>query len=113
MSGAPLPGAHAAVVPNGKVRDYLLAPAHPGNGGKAAFFNAFGFTAQNWAALRDALQRHPSLHLVVNVTANPWGTKYEVRCSLLSPDGRNPCVRSFWIVDSANGDPQLVTAYAY
>ena len=44
MSGAPLPGAHAAVVPDAKARDYLLDPGHPGNGGKAAFFNAFGFT---------------------------------------------------------------------
>jgi hypothetical protein len=113
MSGAPLPGAHAAMVPDAKVRDYLLDPGHPGNGGKAAFFNAFGFTAQNWAALRDALRRHPSQHVVVNVTANPWGTKYEVRCSLPSPDGRNPCVRSFWIDDPANIAPRLVTAYAY
>ena len=113
MSGATLPNAHAAVVPTVKVRSYLLDPTHPGNGGKAAFFSAFGFTAHNWAALRSALQAHPSMHPVVSVTAGAWGTKYEVRCSLHSPDGRNPCIRSIWVIDAANPDPRLVTAYAY
>ena len=46
MSGRPLPNAHEAVVPAAKVRFYLLDPTHPGNGGKAAFFAAFGFSAR-------------------------------------------------------------------
>jgi hypothetical protein len=61
-----VPGAHAAVVPDAKIRDYLLDPNRPGNGGKAAFFNAFEFTTRNWTDLRDALRRHPSQHPVVS-----------------------------------------------
>ena len=113
MSGAPMPGASVVMVPDAKIRDYLLDPGYPGNGGKAAFFNAFGFTAQNWTAWLDALQRHPGQHSVVNAMVSLWGTKYEVRCSLPSPDGRDPCVRSFWIVDSANLTARLVTTCAY
>jgi hypothetical protein len=113
MSGTWLPNAHSPLISDAKVRDYLLDPNHAGNGGKAAFFNAFGFTAQNWAALRNALRAHPGMHLVVNVTTNPFGHKYEVRCNLTSPDGRNPCVRSIWVIDAANPNPQLVTAYPY
>jgi len=113
MSGAPLPNAQAAEVPDAKVRSYLLDPTHPGNGGKAVFFNAFGFTLQNWTSLRDALKKHPGLPLVVNVSPNRYGSIYEVRCSLPSPDGRDPCVRSFWVIDPANTNPRLVTAYAY
>ncbi len=33
-----LPNAGAAVVAREKIRDYLLNPGHPDNGGKAAFF---------------------------------------------------------------------------
>ena len=113
MSGTWLTNAHSAQVPAAKIRRYLLDPNHPDNGGKAAFFNAFGFTVQNWAALRSALEAHPGMHLVANVTTSRWGSKYEVRCSLPGPDGRNPCVRSFWIIDAANPNPQLVTAYPY
>src|SRR5277367_3328968 len=37
MSGwRQLPNAHAAFVADAMVRDYLLNPQHPGNGGKAA-----------------------------------------------------------------------------
>lgn len=113
MTGAPLPNGNRAMVPDSKIRDYLLNPNHPDNGGKAAFFNAFGFTAQGWASLREALRAHPGMHVVVDLATNPWGTKYEVRCSLPSPDGRNPCVRSFWLIDAASPNPRLVTAYPY
>jgi hypothetical protein len=113
MSGAALPNAHAAVVPAAKVRLYLLDPGHPGNGGKAGFFNAFGFTAGEWGALRDGLLAHAGLHPVVRVAASAWGMKYEVRCGLPSPDGRNPCVRSIWVIDATSPYPRLVTAYAY
>jgi hypothetical protein len=45
MSGwRQLPNAHAAFVADAKVRDYLLNPQHPGNGGKATFFTSFGFS---------------------------------------------------------------------
>jgi filamentous hemagglutinin len=102
-----------AVVPVAKVLHYLLDSTHPGNGGKAAFFGAFGFTVGRWAALHDALLAHPGMHPVIVVTANAWGTKYDVRCSLRSPDGRNPCIRSIWVIDATSPYPRLVTAYGY
>ena len=113
MNGRPLPNTHEAVVPAVKVRLCLLDPAHPGNGGKAALFAAFGFTATHWTALRDALLMHPDMHPVINVVASAWETKCEVRCGLPSPDGRDPCVRSIWVIDAASPNPRLVTAYAY
>jgi hypothetical protein len=53
------------------------------------------------------------MHPVVKVAANAWGNNYEVRCSLRSPDARNPCVRSIWVIDATNANPRLVTAYGY
>ena len=55
----------------------------------------------------------PGMHPVVKVATDVWGMKYEVRCSLRSPDARNPCVRSIWAIDATNADPRLVTAYGY
>src|SRR5262249_13047533 len=107
MSGALLPNAHLAGVPHAKVHSFLLAPNHPDNNGRAAFFNRFGFTIQNWTDLRDALRKHPNTNNAVKVTNTKHGTKFEVRCSLLSPDKRNPCIRSLWIFDAANSNPRL------
>jgi hypothetical protein len=117
MSGATgqtMPNAHAASVSYSKVYDYLLNPMHPDNSGKAQFFVGFGFTSLRWDILRDALQAHPLSNLVANTIGTPHGMKYDVRCHVQSPDGRNPCIRSIWIIESHVGpDPRLVTAYAY
>ena len=108
-----MPNANSAVVRDAKVRDYLLDPAHRSNGGKAHFFDRFGYNSRNWRALRDALKAHPLSNLVVAVTPNAYGTVYEVRCNLRTPDGRNPCIRSIWVIDLGATIPQFVTAYAF
>ena len=49
-----------------KVIAYLLDSAHLRNGGKAAFFVAFGFDPAHWELLRDALRQHPLANEVVS-----------------------------------------------
>lgn len=105
-----LPNVGSAVVEEAKVRDYLLNAAHPGNLGKAALFQAFGFQAAKWEEMRDALRKHPAANEVVRTTRNPHGIKYEVSCDLETPDGRNPCLTTVWIIE-ARHRPRLVTAY--
>ena len=105
-----LPDAAAAIVEEIKVRGYLLSAEHPQNGGKAAFFRAVGFEAAAWATMRDALLAHPVANRVAAVRASPHGTKYEVRCSIGTPDGRNPCVTTVWIAEDGR-PPRLVTAH--
>ena len=109
---AQLPGFANAVVADAKITDYLLNDAHPNNGGKAKFFMAFGFTPANWQELKNALLDHPRNNPYVSTTTTAYGEKYEVQCSLLTPDTRNPCIRSFWIVLAANPSPQFITGYA-
>lgn len=50
-----VPNGELAMVEREKIVDYLLNPAHPGNGGKAAFFFAHGFRREEWAMLATAL----------------------------------------------------------
>ena len=54
-----LPNAERAFVTQEKIRDYLLNAAHPENGGKAAFFMALGFRAEDWPALAASLVKLP------------------------------------------------------
>jgi uncharacterized protein DUF6883 len=57
----------------------------------------FGFMLANWQELRKALLDYPDNNAVVNQTTFRYGEIYEIGCSIASPDGRNPCVRSFWL----------------
>ncbi len=109
---AQLPNVGNAVLDDAKITQYLLNDAHPQNQGKAKFFMMFGFTLANWQELRKALLDHPHSNVVVSQTIFQYGEMYEVSCSIASPDGRNPCVRSFWAIEPPRTDPKFITAYA-
>lgn len=60
--------------------------------------------------MRGALLAHPVANPVAATKASPHGIKYEVRCSIATPDGRDPCTTTVWIVEGGR-PPRLVTAY--
>jgi hypothetical protein len=109
---AQLPNADNAALDASKITQYLLNDLHPQNQGKARFFMLFGFTQANWQELRKALLDHPHNNAVVSQTTFQFGEMYEVSCSIASPDGRNPCIRSFWAIEPPGTEPKFVTAYA-
>jgi hypothetical protein len=50
-----LPNAENAIVPIGKLTDYLLSKSHPVGRWKASFFRAMGFNERNVDDLKDVL----------------------------------------------------------
>ncbi len=106
-----LPNAALAHVEDAKVRNYLLNPGNLQNQGKAGQFGQYGFVQDQWQVLADALCKHPTVNPVVRTVASPHGVKYVVECSLETPDRRNPCLRSVWIIEYGQERPRLVTAY--
>ena len=105
-----LPYLQNALVEEQKVTQYLLSEER--SEGKAAFFAAFGFTPAQWELLRDALLAHAGSYEVARAVSNLYGAKYIIEGILQSPDGRNPNVRSVWIIEAGSFTPRLVTAYA-
>lgn len=106
-----LPGAGAAEVPEEKISGYLLSAAHRDGRHKAAFFQAFGFTADAPDILADALRRHAAEHEVAAMEESPFGTRYVVEGIMDTPDGRAPAVRAVWFIEAGEEAPRLVTAY--
>lgn len=106
-----LPGASSAMLDDRKITAYLLDPTHPKGGAKAKFFSAFGLTLANWSALKTSLLAHPVTNSVTGQTPNAYGMQYEVTCSLATPDGRDPCIKSVWVILDGDTVPQLITAY--
>jgi hypothetical protein len=79
---------------------------------KAGFFIAHGFDPgrpEEWIA---ALRQHPVRNRIENVFPTAHGVKYTVRCTLPSPNGRNPCAFTVWMVDAGQSEPRFVTGYA-
>ena len=105
-----LPHADQLRVDREKITDYLLSATHPEGGGKAEFFARFGFHMADWEVLADALRKHGASHPVVKTVASSHGARYAVEGELESPDGRNPRVRTVWIVEKGSTAPRLITA---
>ena len=94
-----------------KIDGYLL---HPINGrGKAAFFEAYGFTLARWDELRSVLLEHAASGRVTDAVVSPYGTRYIVSGGLRTPDGRDPrpVVCSVWQADHGDAGVRLITAY--
>ena len=82
-----LPNAINAYVEEGKVVEYLLAFDHPEGGGKADFFTRFGFAADEWKALADALVAHAQSSPVSSVSESKYGTKYRIDGRIVARTG--------------------------
>jgi len=106
-----LPNASSCRVDRVKIESYLLCPTHPDGAAKAQFFRRFGFKLENWKELADALRVHGESHTVAEVVESRHGIRYSVDGSLRSPDGRNPTIRTVWIVERGTREARLITAY--
>ena len=106
-----LPNAGRAIVDESKVVEYLLSARHPDGRSKATFFSGFGFRGQRWVAFARALRDHGSHGEVTGVSRSDYGKRYSVDGAIETPDGRNPRIRTVWIVDSERDAPRLVTAH--
>ena len=107
-----LPNAHLALIPTEKLRAYLLDPTHPDNGGKAAFFFHFGFTADDPDRLAHALRNLAQNTEVTQTSAGyAAAVRYIIDGPLETPTGRTPLVRSIWVMEPGQTLPRLITAY--
>jgi hypothetical protein len=108
-----LPEYASAVVPEQKIVAYLLSFSHPDGQSKANFFSRFGFRADQWQIFADALRQHAAAYEVATLDVTPFGTRYAIEGALMTPDGRNPSVRTVWFIATGDTIPRLVTAYPH
>jgi len=106
-----LPNQQKVIIPEMKIRGYLLSSSHPYGRHKAAFFNRFGFRAKYWELLTSALRAHAALYEVAQVEETEFGSRYILEGPLKAPDGRAPIVRVVWFIEKGDDRPRLVTVY--
>lgn len=106
-----IPNLDSALVRESKITDYLLSLDHPVGKFKAAYFQAFGFSRDHWTIFRDALLAHATLTQPRSAEETTFGLEFAVDGPIHTPDGRNPRIRSVWIVRTGTNYPEFVTAY--
>ncbi len=94
-----------------KITRYLLCGDHADGRTKAAFFERFGFSAENWEECADALRLHGGQGEVVRRAESEYGVRYTVEGPLSTPSGRTPTIHTVWIVEAGSDVPRLITAY--
>lgn len=104
-----LPHLDRAVVPEAKIVNYLLNVSHSSGRAKARFLKGFGFRAQDWLMLREAIIAHARANDIAASHRTHFGTRYEIDGPLQTPQGRTPVVRVVWLVEPLENVPRLVT----
>ena len=105
-----LPNAESARVELAKITRYLLSLDSERGRSKAKFFMEFGFNQDEWQRLADALLVHGGSHEVASFIETQHGMKFTVDGALQTPDGRNPRVRTVWMIYHDSDEPWLITA---
>ena len=106
-----LPNADRAEVELRKLTDYLLSTEHPRGKSKAKFFMGFGFSSTRLELFSQALKKHGATQPVVEKKMSEFGEKFVLECTCETPDNRNPCIRSVWILEGEDKVPRFVTAH--
>jgi len=106
-----IPNPDRAVIEPAKLHAYLLSRTHPIGRFKAAFFQALGYSSEDWRQLEADLR---SQHLPEEATADeptPYGRKYVIRATLVGPSGSSAVLVTVWVVRAGEDCARFVTAY--
>jgi hypothetical protein len=106
-----IPDRALARVDRTKLVDYLLSPTHADGRTKAEFFTRFGFRADRWQDLAEALRALGATNPISGVVESAHGLRYTVDGTMRAPDGRAPWVRTVWIVERGSMTARLITAH--
>ena len=106
-----IPNHSRAVIQADKLRNYLLDISLKRGKSKAALLLSCGYSPDNWQVLEEDLRQY---HLRADVTAvreTVYGTRYEIRALLVTPNGRSLTVRSIWQIDVGMDYPRFITLF--
>ncbi len=106
-----MPNSDQSFVPEQKITDYLLNDTHLTGKDKAKFFKKFGFNVADVTTFKDALVQHSIDREIEHEDATGFGAKYKLTCEIQTPDERNPCIVTIWIIETGQDAPKLITAY--
>ena len=104
-----LPNRENVVIEASKLTDYLLNPEHKRGRQKARLLMKCGYSRDNWQQLEVDIRRFHLNADVSRVRDTPYGKRYEIKASLMTPSGRALLVTTAWQIDIGKDYPRLIT----
>lgn len=104
-----LPNSEHALIEREKLVTYLLNTEHKRGGAKARLFAQFGYHEDNWQQLESDIRHFHCDSEVDIMRQTMYGTRYEIRAPLQTPNGRMLLVRTIWQVDVGTDFPRMIT----
>jgi len=105
-----LPNAEQAIIPEAKLRQYLLNSSNPQNRGKARLFRGMGYAHENWKELESAIRTLISENDAREIDPNAQGRRWQVVGEIRGAQGR-ATILTGWIILFGEDVPRFVTAY--
>jgi hypothetical protein len=109
--GPRLPNAERALIPERKIRGYLLNLQHKDGHAKAVRFRALAFAPEEWREFERALREQHLTQPASPAGENAFGVKYAITAQLKGPAGDVATIRFIWIIRNDEDFPTLITAY--
>lgn len=94
-----------------KLTKYLLVKRPVGD--KSKFLRLAGYTIGNWQQLAQDIRQQILPKEAVPVEKSPYGELFEIRGSLLGPNGVTLAVRTIWMKESRTGVTKFITLYPH
>lgn len=106
-----IPNNNQSFVADNKITGYLLNELHEIGKHKANFFKRFGYKIDDIETFKNSLIQHAIEREIEQTKDSKFGIKYELKCKIITPDQRNPCIITIWIIETGQEKPILITAY--
>lgn len=105
-----LPNYQEAVIPQGKLEEYALNPAHKDGQHKARLFKSIlGFEKADWRKLEKVVLDELPYHEALPAGEGQWGKKYLVALPIVGLNGNTAIVETIWIIRPETDYPSFVT----
>src|SRR5918912_1204013 len=105
-----LPNYQKAVIPRGKLEDYVLNPTHKDGRHKARLFKSIlGFEKSHWQELAKAILNELPYQEAMLSREDQWGKYYLVSLPIVGLNGNTAIVQTVWIIGTGTDYPSFVT----
>lgn len=105
----PFPNADRAIIPEAKLREYLLNPRGR-SPSQARLFAGLAYTAENWRLLDADIRSQHLTQDAREVQRNAFGRRWRIEADLRGPAGVAR-IRTTWIILNGTDVPRLTSAY--
>ena len=100
---------HGTLITQEKLTQYLLTLRKRND--KSQWLAQAGYSLENWQVLEDDMRNQILSADATPIENTKYGEMYEIRGSLIGPNGKSLPVCTIWMTETATGSTKFITMY--